>query len=382
MSKLPLPPGTPGLPFIGETVALTPKRFWAWAKQHYDRIGPVWHTRMMLPTRVPKSFEVAMLVGPEAHRWAMIEHWQDLSWITGYQFLNPFFNYGVLNSDGEDHAFAVQTMAPVFRSRYTDLYLRTVLSLCEQHLAQWGTSGTSRTNTVLRMIALGAIERILFDTDMEDTLQQHFNVLWMIFIAGLAQPPWQRSYHRALHARRALDHILAELIDHEQRLLTQGQTRANVIAALLRARLQGAYRLSDEGVMSHVRMLAFAGHETTSSTLEWVLAYLARDPELQCQVRKATSQVLCNETPHHPDLASPLVDAVIKEAMRLHPMFLMMRGVDRDVEFKGYRIPRGWLVMLSPFFAHRLPEYFPDPERFDHTRFLSPNQVPRRNSRA
>ncbi len=376
MSKLPLPPGTPGLPVIGESAKLTSARFLPWVQQHYARFGPVWHTRMLLPTRVPQSFEIAMLVGPAAHRWAMVEHWRDLSWHTGYEFLNPFFESGILNSDEEEHAAAVKAVAPVFNSNYTEVYLRTVLSLCEQQLALWGTQGTRLLRDDLRLITLGSIERILFETDMEENQQRQFNTLWMTFIAGLAQMPWQRTYRQALRAKRAIDQILAALIVHEQTLLSQGQPRTNVIASLLRAREYGAYRLTDAGVMSHIRMLAFAGHETTSSTLEWLIVYLARDPALQSQVRVATNAFLRYATPRHQDLASSLVDAVIMEVMRLHPMFLMLRGVTKDLEFNGYRIPQGWMVMLSPFAAHRLPEVFPEPEHFDHTRFLAPQQVP------
>ncbi|MFM9735861.1 cytochrome P450, partial [Streptomyces niveiscabiei] len=46
----------------------------------------------------------------------------------------------------------------------------------------------------------------------------------------------------------------------------------------------------------------------------------------------------------------------------------------KEFEFGGYRIPAGTQVGLSVGYTHKMPDIWPDPERFDPMRF-SPDQA-------
>jgi cytochrome P450 len=61
---------------------------------------------------------------------------------------------------------------------------------------------------------------------------------------------------------------------------------------------------------------------------------------------------------------------VIDEAMRLYPpAWGFSRQALADDELAGYRLPRGWLAFVIPYVLHRLPQYWPDSDRFDPERF-------------
>src|SRR5205807_150829 len=65
-----------------------------------------------------------------------------------------------------------------------------------------------------------------------------------------------------------------------------------------------------------------------------------------------------------------MLDRAVKETERLHPpLILLMRKVVRDFSYKQYRIPAGWLAMVSPAVSNRLAEVFADPDRFDPDRY-------------
>ncbi|CAE7505980.1 cyp51 [Symbiodinium pilosum] len=63
--------------------------------------------------------------------------------------------------------------------------------------------------------------------------------------------------------------------------------------------------------------------------------------------------------------------AAVSEVLRMHPpLFLLMRTVEQDVEFKGYSIRRGSVVACSPNVSHMLDDVYPKAADFDPLRFI------------
>jgi cytochrome P450 len=62
-------------------------------------------------------------------------------------------------------------------------------------------------------------------------------------------------------------------------------------------------------------------------------------------------------------------DNFIKEAGRLYPpMMNVPRGVVKDFELAGYRVPAGTPVRLALGAGQRLPQIFANPDAFDPDR--------------
>jgi cytochrome P450 len=61
---------------------------------------------------------------------------------------------------------------------------------------------------------------------------------------------------------------------------------------------------------------------------------------------------------------------VIAESMRLFPpVYVIGREATVDLELGGYRVKRGFTVLMSQWVNHRDPKYFPDPEAFHPERW-------------
>ncbi|KAA1474006.1 cytochrome P450 [Dentipellis sp. KUC8613] len=77
-------------------------------------------------------------------------------------------------------------------------------------------------------------------------------------------------------------------------------------------------RLSDDDLISQIPTLILAGHETTSTSLSWTLLALCRNMKAQDKLR-AELCAFPTDTPTMEELnAFPYLDAVVREALRLH----------------------------------------------------------------
>src|SRR5207245_2055298 len=73
----------------------------------------------------------------------------------------------------------------------------------------------------------------------------------------------------------------------------------------------------------------------------------------------------------------PLIEAVIKESMRLlPPVPLTMRIAARSGDLGGIELQQGDRVVCSPYVTHHLPDLFPEPEKFHPQRWFKSKPGP------
>ena len=117
-----------------------------------------------------------------------------------------------------------------------------------------------------------------------------------------------------------------------------------------------------------------AGTDTTTSTLEWAMAELLRNPKTlskaKAELEKTIGEGKVVEESHVPQL--PYLQAIIKETFRLHPAIplLLPRKAGADVEMGGFRIPKGAQVLINAWAIGRDPSIWEDPDTFAPERFL------------
>jgi cytochrome P450 len=130
-------------------------------------------------------------------------------------------------------------------------------------------------------------------------------------------------------------------------------------------------QLKDEAIT-----LLTAGHETGGAALSWAWYLLATHPEVQQALCDQASARLGGRLPTSADMPHiPLATAVFEETMRLYPPAwgIPRESLEED-EICGYRVPAKATLILSQLLAHRHPDFWPQPDRFDPHRFLgSPN---------
>ena len=294
---------------------------------------------------------------------------------------------GVFISEGEFHRRQRKLMSPPFQPRHIASYADTMVGYTEQLLQEWRDGETIDVNQEMTKVTMSIIGKILFDADVfteADELGEAVTITLenaVYRFTHLLAPPLNWPTPRNIRVRAAGE-LLRERIQHmidERR--QSGKERNDFLSILLHARYEDGGAMDDEQLMEECLTLFAAGHETTATTLTWAWHLLCQHPDAYRKVQQEVDSVLQGRTPTYADVEHlPYCLQVFKEAMRLYPAaYSIAREALHDVDINGYVVPKGHIVLISPYTLHRKPEYFAEPEKFVPERFAPERekQIPR-----
>ncbi|KAI5128078.1 Cytochrome P450 3A4 [Manis pentadactyla] len=134
--------------------------------------------------------------------------------------------------------------------------------------------------------------------------------------------------------------------------------------------------LSDMELVAQSIIFIFAGYESTSSVLSFLMYLLATHPDVQQKLQEEIDATFPDKTlPSYDALVQmEYLDMVVNESLRLFPVAGRLEQLcKKDVEIKGVLIPKGTVVMVPIFVLHQDPELWPEPE-FRPERFSKKNK--------
>ncbi|KAK0442282.1 PAH-inducible cytochrome P450 monooxygenase PC-PAH 4 [Desarmillaria tabescens] len=165
--------------------------------------------------------------------------------------------------------------------------------------------------------------------------------------------------------------VAREILAAQAKLGVQVESDKDIVDILTRARHTGQMR--DDEIEPQFVTFLIAGHETTATTLSWLLYELAAHPEHQSIIREEVKHS------YHNDYDSlPFLNAAIKESLRLHPFSHTPTRVapyDDVLPLSGSKtvaIPKGQTLLCSVYLYNRLPSIWGDDvEEWNPARFLN-----------
>ena len=338
--------------------------------------GPVFSIRILHVTGV-------FMLGPEANHHMLVSHAHNFRWREGsLGDLMPLLGDGMLTIDGDYHRRARHTMLPAFHRERIAAAGDVMLEETGRALRDWTPGARVDVYHVTRALALRIAMRALFGFDPDRStgsapVADEFEGALSYYgrdylLQALRGPltPW-RAMHRH---RRVLDRVIYEEIGRRRRTGERGE---DVLSLLLEAEDEDGGRFSDRELRDQVMTLLFAGHDTTTSTVAFLFYELARSPGALRALLEEQDRVLQGRPPTAAQLVRelPVLDMTVDETLRKYPpAWVGPRRSVEPFEFAGHRIPGGVPVDYCSWASHHLPEVFPDPERFDPTRFTPENR--------
>ena len=148
------------------------------------------------------------------------------------------------------------------------------------------------------------------------------------------------------------------------------------MAMLVAARDEDGQPMSDDEIRDELITMLVAGHETTATSLSWVVYRLLQNPNVLARAQTDVASVTGNGSTGSELTAEQIaelsyLDAVIKETGRLNPILpTVARYLEAPTRIGDCDLPAGCVVSPCIYLTHRRPDVWPEPETFKPERFV------------
>ncbi|RVW57091.1 Abscisic acid 8'-hydroxylase 2 [Vitis vinifera] len=368
--RLPLPPGSMGWPYIGETLKLYTENPNSFFSNRQKRHGDVFKTSIL-------GCPCVMVSSPEAIKVVLV---------TRAHLFKPTYPSSKERMIGPEAIFFHEgpyhsRLKKLVQASFLPSAIRGSVSAIEQIVLKFlPTWNNGVVNTLQEMkkytfdVAILSAFGHKLDLEMEGikhlyrSLEKGYNSM-PINLPGT-------PFRRAMKARKLLNETFRRLIAKRRGSSKQG---GGLLGILQGAKDQHLNHLSDSQIADNIIGVIFAAHDTTASVLTWLLKYLHDKRDLLEAVTREQEGIKASISEANRGLTwddtrrMPLTSRVIQETLRTASILsFTFREAVEDVEFEGYYIPKGWKVLPLFRSIHYCADFFPQPEKFDPSRFEVP----------
>ncbi|XP_074585176.1 flavonoid 3',5'-hydroxylase 1-like [Curcuma longa] len=195
------------------------------------------------------------------------------------------------------------------------------------------------------------------------------------FFPSIAWMDLQGIQAKMLSVHKRFDALVKRLFDEHQRRRESRRGSPDFIDKVMANKeSEDGTTISDVNVRALIFDLFTAGTDTSSVVVEWTLAEMLRNPAILRRLQAETEAVVGRdrllEESDIPKL--PYLQAVCKEALRLHPSTPLMlpHFSHEDCEVGGFFIPKHTRLLVNVWAIGRDPAVWENPLAFDPDRFL------------
>jgi sterol 14-demethylase len=323
--------------------------------------------------------DVVLLTGAEANEIFFRAPEDELDQAEAYPFMTPIFGKGVVfDAPPERRKEMLHNQA--LRDKFMRGHAETIAAEVERMVAAWDGPGEIDLLDWFAELTIYTSSACLIGKRFREQLDGRFSHLYHDLERGTDPiayvDPYApiESFRRRDEARAGLVELVQGIMDSRTTAPPVPEEERDLLDVLLSiTNPDGSSRFDADIVTGMFISMMFAGHHTTSGTAAWTLIELLRHPEHLAAVVEELDglRVEGQEVSYQALRSIPRLEAAIKEALRLHPpLIILMRVAKVPVEVGGVTIEPGQMVAASPAVSNRIPEAFPDADRFDPGRYL------------
>lgn len=379
MRKPNLPPGRTGLPFIGESL-------------EFLSTGRKGHPEKFITDRMskhsPKVFRTSILGQPTAvfcgaagNKFLFSNENKRVAvwWPDSVKKIFPSPTQ-ISNNSVVDSKKNRELIHNFFKPEALQIYVGMMDSIAKTHFEScWDRHQQVAVFPLAKKFTFLVACKVFLS--IEDPTQvakfgNHFNVL----LAGMISVPINlpgTPYNRAIKASNLIRKELSVIIKQRKidLALNKASPTQDMLSHMLSIRDENGQSMTELDIANRILGLLIGGHDTSSSAITFIVKYLAELPEIYHKVLTEQMEIAKTQAPGEllswKDVQKMRYSwNVACEVLRLTPPIQgHFKEALNEFIYDGFTIPKGWKLYWSTHSTHKNPECFPEPEKFEPSRF-------------
>ncbi|XP_031117727.1 beta-amyrin 28-monooxygenase-like [Ipomoea triloba] len=382
-----VPPGSGGWPVVGENVEfamLGPQRF---IKERMEKHSPeVFQTSIL-------GEKMAVFCGAQGNKFLFTNDGKVLtSWWPESMKKALLFPEFYENSLKDVSALQRGFLHEILKPEALKQYIPAMDSLSREHMAaDWHPNDVVKVFPLAKNYTFALACRLFMSISDPDHIKK-LSDPFLLVTNGMFSVPIDlpgTAYNRAIKGGRMVRAELMRIITARRRELaaeerkeTAAPAGRDLLSKMLLVRDENGRELSEMEISNNIIGMLVASYETTSSAVTFVLKHLADLPHVYDGVLKEQMEIAktkgADELLTWEDIEKMKYSwNVARESLRVTPPAQgAFRETTTDCTFAGFTIPKGWKTFWTVHSTHKNPKYFPDPEKFDPSRFEGRGPAP------
>ncbi|XP_024362776.1 cytochrome P450 716B1 [Physcomitrium patens] len=384
--KLPVPPGSFKWPLLGETLdyldCARRNRVADFFNARVAKYGETFKTHILFNPTVS-------VAAPDGNKFLFANenklvqnHWPpSVSRLLG--------EHSMATKVGEEHRRARRVYTNFFKPEGLQSFVPRIDELARSHNSKyWEGKEFILGGPTVRDFTFAVAADLFLSLKHDDPMFRPFELAACDYLAGILQVPINlpgTAYRKGILGRESQLRVIDMSLKQRRQEMKEGRVppQQDLMSVLLNTLNEDGTPMSDDQIKDNMLLFVFAGHDTSSSALAGLLKYLSLNPE--CLKKVLEEQMEIRKEKGGEDIPLSWDDTrkmkytwrTIQETLRLQPSVqAAFRTVIEEFEYDGYTIPKGWTIFWSVGRSHRNPKFFPDPEKFDPSRFEGTGPAP------
>ncbi|CAA3029552.1 beta-amyrin 28-oxidase-like [Olea europaea subsp. europaea] len=381
-TKLPL--GKTGWPIVGETLEFlsmgrkgTPEKFF---EERMNKFSPdIFKTSLL-------GEKTAVLCGSAGNKFLfsnenkLVTSW----WPRNVEKIFPT----TLQTSTKEESIKMRKLLPGFlKPDSLQIYVGIMDSIAREHLKiNWDCNKEITVLPLAKQYTFAVACKLFLSVDDPKHIAK-FEKPFHVLVAGVLSIPINlpgTPFNRAIKAASLIRKELLEIIRQRKIELMEKKSMSirDILSHMLTTTDENGKFMTDLDIADKIIGLLIGGHDTASVAITFIMKYLAELPEIYNGVLKEQRGIAEGKRPgellNWDDIQKMKFSwNVASEVMRLAPPLQgNFREAITDFMYAGFSIPKGWKLYWTANSTHKNPEYFPEPEKFDPSRFEDNGPIP------